>query len=112
MHKPVILALAAALAASTSQVRGETEHGRFRITNDAHRVVECNLIVEGRTRTYLKVHMGKAYYDTFAANRLLQLACVRGAKGFYGPLKVGVDYRFVDAPGDRVDVVETPAPGP
>jgi hypothetical protein len=108
MHKPVILALAAALTAAASAPQAETEHGKFRITNDAHRVVECNLLVEGRTRTYLKVHMGKAYYDTFPANGLLQLACVRGAKDFYGPLKIGVDYRFVDAPGDRVDVIEAP----
>jgi hypothetical protein len=106
MYKPVILALAAALSASAAQA--EVARGKFRITNDAHRVVECNLLVEGRTRTYLKVHVGKAYFDTFPANRLLQLACVRGAKDFYGPMKVGVDYRFIDAPGDRIDVVEAP----
>jgi hypothetical protein len=101
-------ALTAATLAAASAAQAETERGKFRITNDAHRVVECNLMVEGHTRTYLKVHMGKAYFDTFPANHLLQLACVRGAKDYYGPMKIGVDYRFVDAPGDRIDVIEAP----
>ena len=65
-------------------------------------MVECNLLVDSRTRTYLKVHMGKTYGDDFTQGRLLQLACMRGAPDVFGPLKLGVDYRFVDAPGDRI----------
>jgi hypothetical protein len=83
--------------------------GRFHVTNDAHRVVECVLLVGGHTRTYLKVHMGKTYGDDFTEGRLLQLACMRGTDGVFGPLKMGVDYRFVDAPDNRVKLVAAPA---
>jgi hypothetical protein len=80
--------------------------GTFSVTNDAHRVVECNLLVEGRTRTYLKVHPGKTYRDDFFPGTLVQLACGRGVQDTYGPLKLGVGYRFVSREGNRVAVVE------
>ena len=107
---PNVLGLSAALAVliAGSAAAEPVPSGRFTVTNDAHRVVECNLMVDGSTRTYLKVHVGKAYFDSFPATRLLQLACVRGTKDYFGPLKVGVDYRFVDAPDNRVDVVSAP----
>jgi hypothetical protein len=108
LRVPGLLALAAALMAASPTAAEPVPTGRFIITNDAHRVVECNLMVDSATRTYLKVHVGKAYSDSFRANRLLQLACIRGTKADFGPLKVGVDYRFVDAPGNRVDVVSAP----
>ena len=79
--------------------------GTFRVTNDAPRVVECALLVEGHTRTYLKIHPGKAYFDDFAPGKLLQLVCMRGKEGAYGPLKVGTDYRIVPRAGDHVDVI-------
>ncbi len=105
---PLAAPLVAMLAATQPAAAAPIARGKFTITNDAHRVVECQLLVEGHTRTYLKVHVGKAYFDTFGANHLLQLVCVRGVKDYFGPMKVGVDYRFVDAPGDRIDVVEAP----
>ena len=92
---------------------GATPVGQFRVTNDAHRVVECNLLVDSHTRTYLKVHMGKTYGDSFSRGRLLQLACMRGTEGIFGPLEAAegrLAYRFVDAPGDRVNLVVGEAP--
>jgi hypothetical protein len=78
--------------------------GQFKVTNDTPHIVECVLLVNGKTRTYLKVHPGKAYFDTFLEGRTLQLVCMRARTGVYGPLKLGVDYRFVDAPGDHIDL--------
>jgi hypothetical protein len=103
------LALAALAAATTGPASAAPPEGVFRVTNDAQRVVECNFMVAGKTRTYLKVHQGKAYFAAFDPRTLLQLACVRGEKEVYGPLKVGVEYRFVDRAGNRVAVVEGPA---
>jgi hypothetical protein len=79
--------------------------GTFKVTNDAQRIVECTLLVDGRTRTYLKVHPTKTYADTFSVGRLLQLVCMRGSEDSFGPLKLGIDYRFVEAPSDRVKLV-------
>ena len=97
-------------AVGVLSAHGAVPVGRFRVTNDAHRVVECNLLVDSHTRTYLKVHMGKTYGDDFTQGRLLQLACMRGTQDLFGPLKLGVDYRFVDAPGDRIAVEAAKAP--
>jgi hypothetical protein len=99
-------ALALAALALAAPAGAEVQKGLFRVTNDSHRVVECNFLVEGKTRTYLKVHQGKAYFDTFDPRTLLQLVCGRGDKDVYGPLKLGVEYRFVDRAGNRVAVVE------
>ena len=85
--------------------RREPAKQTFSVTNDANRVVECNLLVNSHTRTYLKVHPGKTYRDDFFPKTLVQLACVRGVEGVYGPLKLGVDYRFVSREGNRVAVV-------
>ena len=85
---------------------GRTRKQTFSVTNDANRVVECNLLINSHTRTYLKVHPGKTYRDDFFPKTLVQLACGRGVEGVYGPLKLGVDYRFVSREGNRVAVVE------
>jgi len=102
----ITLGLAAAGGLLVAPLTGgaATAYRQFRVTNDTARIVECVLLVDGHTRTYLKVHPGKAYFDTFSEGRQLQLACMRGKEGVYGPLKLGVDYRFVAAPSDRVDL--------
>jgi hypothetical protein len=102
---PILIALSAAPPA-----RAAHPLGHFQVTNDAHRVVECTLLVGGHTWAYLKVHMGKTYGGDFTQGRLLQLACIRGVDDIFGPLKPGVDYRFVDAPGDHIKVVTAGAP--
>jgi len=107
----VPLGAALALAAGAGTVRAERPHGTFRVTNDAGRIVECTLLVDGATRTYLKVHPGKAYFDDFTQGRRLQLACMRGKQAIYGPLKLGADYRFVRK-DSHIAVVEGPPAAP
>ncbi|HZZ67788.1 MAG TPA: hypothetical protein VFE18_06420 [Phenylobacterium sp.] len=102
---PILFVLSAAPTA-----RAAHPLGHFQVTNDAHRVVECTLLVGGHTWAYLKVHMGKTYGGDFTQGRLLQLACIRGTDDIFGPLKPGVDYRFVDAPNNRIKVVAAGAP--
>jgi hypothetical protein len=102
---PILFVLSAAPIARAAH---PLEH--FQVTNDAHRVVECTLLVSGHTWAYLKVHMGKTYGDDFTQGRLLQLACIRGTDDVFGPLQPGVDYRFVDAPGDHIKLVTAGAP--
>jgi hypothetical protein len=98
-----LLAAAAVMGATPGAIAAPAK-GTFRVTNDAPRVVECVLLVEGHTRTYLKIHPGKAYFDDFGPRELLQLVCMRGEEGAYGPLKVGTDYRIVMRGGNHVDV--------
>jgi len=104
MWKIATLAAVAVLGGAAAQA--EPTKQTFSITNDANRVVECNLLINSHTRTYLKVHPGKTYRDDFFPKTLVQLACGRGVEGVYGPLKLGVDYRFVSREGNRVAVVE------
>ena len=97
----LVLAVTAAAGARADE---PTRGGTFKVTNTTDRIVECTMLVDGATRTYLRVHPGKAYQDDFTANRRIQLVCMRGKEGVYGPLKFGVDYRFV-RDGDHVAVV-------
>jgi hypothetical protein len=96
----VVLAVAAPAARAA-----EPNTGRFSVTNETQRIVDCNLLINGSTRTYLHVHPGKTYADDILVGRTVQLVCMRGKEGVYGPLKLGVSYRFVDAPSSHVDVV-------
>jgi hypothetical protein len=99
-----VLALVLTAAASGAQADPPARGDTFKITNATDRIVECTLLVDGMTRTYLRVHPGKAYQDGFRANRILQLVCIRGKEGVFGPLKLGMDYQF-ERDGDRVTVV-------
>jgi hypothetical protein len=98
-----ILALALTAAAGAWAQPGPGQ-ATFKITNDSDRIVECTLLVDGATRTYMRVHPGKTYHDNFRDNRRIQLVCMRGKEGVYGPMKFGADYRFV-RDGDHVAVV-------
>jgi len=100
--------LCAAFAASVLAAGGTASAmavgpDRFSVTNDTARVVECTLLVDGATRTYLKVHPTKTYFTPIDPGRLVQLVCIRGKEGVYA-LKLGTDYRFVAAPSSRVDI--------
>jgi hypothetical protein len=97
-------AMAALLGATPAALAAPDGKGTFRVTNDTQRIVECVLLVNGATRTYLKVHPGKSYWDDFVPGRLLQLVCMRGKEGVYGPLKLGVAYRFVEGSPGKVDL--------
>ena len=74
----------------------------LQVTNAAARNVECALVVDGKTRTFLKIRPGKTWSDDFDPRRDLRLVCERGKKGVYA-VKAGADYHFVDGDG-RVDL--------
>lgn len=84
----------------------------FTITNTSSRFVECTLVMDGDTWNYLKVPVGETYTEEFRHNRRLQLVCIRGFDDVYGPLKLGVHYRFVDKGNRRVAVVSAEGPAP
>jgi hypothetical protein len=98
--------LAAALMVSAAAANAEAPRGVFTITNASTRYVECNLLVDGHTLTYLKLHVGGTYTSNYRFDRRLDLVCMRGFEDIYGPLKFGVEYRFVDKGDHRVAVVE------
>ena len=85
--------------------------GTFRVTNDSQRIVECTFLVDGHTRNYLKIHVGKTYASDFDAGHMLQLACIHSNPDIFGPLKAGVDYRLKDN-GGKVGLTEAPAVAP
>ena len=94
----LVLALAAALPA-----RAAPEPQVLTVTNGASRIVECDLLVDGKSRTQLKIHPGKSYADTFDPRRSVQLVCMRAKEGVYR-VTAGQAYRFVN--GDkRVELV-------
>jgi hypothetical protein len=101
--------LAAALMAIplTAGVAAPTHPPRavFTITNASSRFVECTLVRDGDTWSYLKVPIGQTYTEEFRHNRRIQLVCMRGFEHVYGPLKLGVAYRFVDRGRSKVAIV-------
>jgi hypothetical protein len=106
MTKIAGLATAGLIVASVASAQAAAApRGTFSVTNDARRLVECNLLINSKTRSYLKVHQGKTYHDDFFPGTFVQLACGRGVQDTYGPLKLGIDYRFVSRDGNRVAVV-------
>jgi len=99
-----LAAVAAALLAVAPASAAEVGPGRFSVTNDTSRVVECNFQIDGKTLTYLKVHPAKTYFTAVDPRRAVSLVCMRGKQGVYDHLKLGTDYRFVAAPSLRVDL--------
>jgi len=105
MSKSVFAAIAAlGFAAAAGASAAEVGPGRFSVTNDTSRVVECNFQIDGVTYTYLKVHPAKTFATSVDPSRSLSLVCMRGKEGVYTHLKLGTDYRFVAAPSLRVDL--------
>ena len=97
--------LAAALVVSATAASAEAPRGVFTITNASSRFVECTLVRDGDTWSYLKVPIGQTYTEEFRHNRRIQLVCMRGFEHVYGPLKLGVAYRFVDRGRSKVAIV-------
>ena len=97
---PLALAFTAGHAAPPQEPRAV-----FTVTNASTRVVECTVVMDGDTWTNIKVPVGDSYTEDFRANRRLQLVCMRGFDEVYGPLKLGVHYRFVDKGSRKIAVV-------
>jgi hypothetical protein len=91
------LALASMAAAATAlPARAEPDRQPLTITNASARIAECAVVVDGHTRTMLKLHVGKSWSDSFRPGQDLRLVCERSKKLFFGPLKTGAAYRVVD----------------
>ncbi|MBS0361995.1 MAG: hypothetical protein JSR98_11485 [Proteobacteria bacterium] len=113
-HLGVVAVVAALGVASTALAASRTESypaGTFRVTNDSSRIVECTFLVDGHTRNYLKIHVGKAYVSNFDAGHDLGLMCVHSKPDMFKPLKAGVDYRLNNRDG-WVGLTEGPAAAP
>jgi hypothetical protein len=84
----------------------------FTITNASTRFVECTLVRDGDTWSYLKVPIGQTYTEEFRHDRRIQLVCMRGFEHVYGPLKLGVPYRFIDRGRSKVAIVSPDGDAP
>lgn len=101
LRRPLLAALIALAAAPAWSAEKLT----VRVDNASPRTVDCALVVEGKTRTYLKIRPGKAWWEPFHPRRTLQLVCDRTVGDGVWRLKPGSSYRLVDV-GGKVDLVE------
>lgn len=97
----LLLPLAAALPAHAA----DADKAPLTITNATAHIAECAVVVDGHTRTFLKIHPGKAWWDRFRPSQDLRLVCEHSKKLFFGPLKAGTTYRVVDA-GQWLELAE------
>ncbi|MBW8815738.1 MAG: hypothetical protein JF588_20160 [Caulobacterales bacterium] len=104
-----LIALALALAVTALPAGAETPAAEpLTVTNASARLAECALVVDGHTRTMLKLHVGKSWSDSFRPNQDLRLVCERSRKLFFGPLKAGSTYRLV-GDGRWLELADGPA---
>lgn len=87
------LAAALTLAGPRPAGAGDVEPERLALQNDAARVVECAVIVDGKTRTFLKIRPGKLWAADYDPRRKVQLVCERGKPGVF-EVKAGQAYRL------------------
>lgn len=73
------------------------------LENAATRVVDCAVVVDGKTRTMLKMQPGKSWSDAYDPRRDVRLVCER-AKKMYWRVEAGTAYRLEDAGNRRVDL--------
>jgi hypothetical protein len=75
------------------------------LENAAGRVVDCAVVVDGKTRAMLRLHPGKGWSDAFDPRRDVRLVCERARKTFWR-VQAGSAYRLEDAGSHRVDLAE------
>lgn len=97
--------LALALAVAVPALAGAPEKQTLSLENGAGRVVDCAVVVDGKTRTMLKMRPGKTWSDEYDPRRDVRLVCERAKKGFWR-LQAGTGYRLNDAGGRRVDLAQ------
>jgi hypothetical protein len=98
--------VAAALAAPAAlpAAAGAPEPQRLTVQNDADRVVECAVVVDGKARTFLKIRPGKLWSADYDPRRQVQLVCERGKPGVFA-VKAGLTYRL-SYEANRVQIAE------
>lgn len=99
------LAVLAAAAVTRPAAAADAEKQPVTVENGASRVVECAVVVDGKTRTMLKIRPGKRWADSYDPRRTIQLVCERAKEGVYR-VHAGATYRFSDA-DRRVALAET-----
>jgi hypothetical protein len=93
--RSLFLLLALAVTLPAQAFADPPERQPLTIANASPRIAECAVVVDGHTRTMLKLHPGKAWTDSFRPGQDLRLVCERSRKLFFGPLKAGESYRLV-----------------
>lgn len=91
----VALAASATLSLAPPAWADTPQRQSLTITNASARLAECAVVVDGHTRTMLRLHVGKTWQDDFLPGQDLRLVCERSKKLFFGPLKAGAAYRIV-----------------
>jgi len=102
-------AFAATLFGATATQAAETasEKPQVSVTNtQAQRVAYCTVLVDSHARTKLAIRPGKTWSDSFDPRREVLLVCDRATSLKFGPLKAGIDYRLVEAPGAKIQLAE------
>ena len=103
--RPLIAALLATAAAAPAW-SAAPEKQLFQVTNTALRPADCAIVVDGKTRTYLKIRPGKTWADNFDPRRTIQLVCDRAVGDGVWAMKAGTRYRLLDGAGGKVDFAE------
>lgn len=92
------LALAAAARAAPPDLQ------RLTVRNDAERIVECAVVVDGKARTFLKIRPHKLWAADYDPRRKVQLVCERAKDGVYA-VKAGSTYALTYE-ANRVQIAE------
>lgn len=98
------LVTALGLAAALPAAAAPPEPQRLTVRNDAARIVECAVIVDGKARTFLKMRPGKLWAADYDPRRKVQLVCERGKEGVY-TVKAGLTYSL-SYEANRVQLAE------
>ena len=106
MLRPIRPLLAALLAVAAPALAAPPEKQLFQVTNTAPRPADCAVVVDGKTRTYLKIRPGKTWADSFDPRRMIQLVCDRAVGNGVWAMKAGVSYRLLDGAAGKVDFAE------
>jgi hypothetical protein len=93
-----------ALILLASPAAAAPERQPVSVTNASARIAACALVVDGHTRTYLKLHPGKSWSAPFDPRQDIRLVCEH-ARALNWRLKPGAAYRVVDA-GGKADLAE------
>ena len=109
MRRPIrpLLAALLAVAAAAPAWSAAPEKQLFQVTNTALRPADCAIVVDGKTRTYLKIRPGKTWADSFDPRRTIQLVCDHAVGDGVWAMKAGTSYRLLAGAGGKVDFAET-----
>ncbi|MBI1197410.1 MAG: hypothetical protein GC203_06065 [Phenylobacterium sp.] len=97
--------LALALSVAVPALAGAPEKQTLSLENEAGRIVDCAVVVDGKTHVMLKIRPGVTWSDEFDPRRDVRIVCERSKRPYYR-VTSGTAYRLSDAGGRRVDLAE------